>query len=220
MIRTVIAATTIIALTTFSASAADLFIPDEPLPILADSPFDWSGAYIGASVGGQGVTAVGPGQATLSGTAVVGGVFGGFNFQSGNLVYGIEADAEYSGFNATVPCTNPAWSCNGYLNAQGSLRARLGYAVESLLFYGTAGVAVGHAGGSTTSPANVVFPDSSVRVGWTVGAGVEAAFTDNWFGRVEYRYTNFGADNLMFDVPYNGVEVSSHAVRAGIGYKF
>lgn len=202
------------------ALAADLIIPVTPEPIYEDAGFDWSGAYIGAAVGGQGVRLFAPGEGTIEGTAALGGVFAGFNAQSGNLVYGGEADVDYSGFNGTRACGNPLWTCRGYVNWQGSARARVGLAVDTLLFYGTAGVAVGNAGGSTTSPAGVVFSDASVRVGYTAGAGVEMAFSDNLTGRLEYRYTNLGARNMNFDVVYPNVEVSSHTVRAGLAYKF
>lgn len=200
--------------------AADLIIPLSPEPIYEAAGFDWSGVYVGAAIGAQGVRMLAPGQGTLEGTSAVGGLYAGINWQAGNLVYGAEADIEYSGYNGNRACGNAAWNCNGYIDAQGSVRARLGFAVDTLLFYGTAGLAVGNAGGSTTSPGGVVFPDSDYRIGYTVGAGVEAAFTDNLIGRLEYRYTNLGARDMTFDVVYPGLEVSSHTVRAGLAYKF
>lgn len=199
--------------------AADFIIPVSPEPIYG-ADFDWSGAYVGAAIGGQGVRVFAPGEGTIEGTALVGGLYAGFNGQAGSLVYGAEADIEYSGFNQSEPCDNPVWTCNGYIDVQGSVRARLGYAVDTLLFYGTAGVAMANAGGSTTSPGGVEFPDSSVRIGYTVGAGIEMALDENWIGRVEYRYTNLGARDMAFDIVYPDVEATSHAVRAGIAYKF
>lgn len=209
-----------LALLAAPALAADLIIPDNLQPIYGDAGFDWSGGYVGASIGGQSVRIFAPGQGTIEGGSLLGGVYAGFNGQSGNLVFGAEADLEYSGFNQTKACPNPAWSCNGYVNGQGSVRGRIGYAIDTLLIYGTAGVAVANVGGSTTNPANVVFSDSAVRLGYTVGAGAEVAFNDNLVGRVEYRYTSLIARDMNFDVRYSGVEVSSHAVRAGMAYKF
>lgn len=205
---------------TMPVAAADLVIPDTLQPVYEEGGFDWSGLYVGAAVGAQGVRIFAPGEGTIQGTAVLGGVYAGYNAQFDNIVLGVEADIEYSGYNQSQACGNPAWTCNAYVNGQGSVRGRLGFAVDTLLFYGTAGLAIANAGGSTTSPANVVFPDSSVRVGYTVGAGLEVAFSDNWIGRAEYRYTNLGARDMNFDLVYPGVEVSSHAVRAGIAYKF
>jgi outer membrane immunogenic protein len=59
-----------------------------------------------------------------------------------------------------------------------------------------------------------------VRFGWTVGAGLELAMDENWFGRAEYRYSDFGTADMNFDVVYPNVSVRSHAVRAGVGYRF
>lgn len=188
--------------------------------MVTSSGHDWSGFYVGAALGGQNLRMNAAGESAFQGTALVGGVFAGGNAQSGNLVYGAEVDAEYSGFDVKSACGNPAWTCNRNLNWQGSVRGRFGFAVDTLLFYGTAGLALGNVGGATTSPANVRFADSQVRAGWTVGAGIEAAFAEHWFGRVEYRYTDFGSRDMTFDIAYPGVPASSHAVRAGIGYKF
>ena len=33
-------------------------------------------------------------------------------------------------------------------------------------------------------------------LGWTAGAGVDVKVTEQVFGRVEYRYTDFGSDDF------------------------
>lgn len=214
---TVLAAALTLATPAFSA---DLVVPAEPQPVFEEAGYDWSGFYLGAQLGAQGVRAFAPGEGTIDGTAVVGGLFAGANWQANSMVLGAEADVEYSGFDETQPCGNPLWDCNAYVDWQGSLRGRLGFAADTLLFYGTAGVAFANVGGSTTSPIDEVFADESIRVGYTVGAGVEAAFTENLIGRFEYRYTNLGERDMAFDIVYPDVEVYSHAVRAGLAYKF
>jgi outer membrane immunogenic protein len=209
-----------LAASAIPAVAADLYVPSQPLPIIADAGFDWSGAYIGAALGVQGVRVLTDIEGTTDGSGALGGVFAGYTWQQGNVVFGAEIDAEYSGFDRTVPSVPPAWSFNTHVRGQGSLRARLGYAVDTLLFYGTAGLAVAHVGGSTISPTGTVYTDSDVRFGWTIGAGIETAFNQNWFARAEYRYTDLGARDMMFDLSYPGVVVRSHAVRIGVGYRF
>lgn len=202
------------------ALAADAFLPYQPEPYYEVSGGDWGGQYLGATLGGQRTRIVVPGQGTLEGNGFIGGLFAGYNVHQDAMVYGVEADAEWSSFDQSMACTNPAWTCRGYVNFQGSLRARLGVATDTFHLYGTGGLAVGHAGSSTTSPANVEYPDSSLRIGWTVGAGAEVAFNENWFGRAEYRYTDLGSRDMNFDVVYPDVAVTSHALRAGIGYRF
>ena len=63
---------------------------------------------------------------------------------------------------------------------------------------------------------------SDVRHGWTVGAGIEQAFTDRITGRIEYRYTDLGEGNFR-SVPANSIdesELTFHALRAGLSVRF
>lgn len=108
------------------------------------------------------------------------------------------------------------------INVQGSLRARLGYAMGPALLYATGGLAVAHfrtnydEGATTDSTSNT-------KAGWTVGAGVEYAFSQKWTTRVEYRYSDFGTftDNPATDSGFlYPTDVKTHAVRVGISYKF
>ena len=59
--------------------------------------------------------------------------------------------------------------------------------------------------------------------GWTVGAGVDYAFTNNVFGRIEYRYTNLGTLGFV-NVPTNSADAGNKQpisdVRVGMAYKF
>ncbi len=58
--------------------------------------------------------------------------------------------------------------------------------------------------------------ESNTMVGWTAGGGADVMVTDNVFGRVEYRYTDFGSDT------FNGSKVSDkdNRVLLGLGMKF
>ena len=63
----------------------------------------------------------------------------------------------------------------------------------------------------------------SNSTGWTAGAGVEYAFTDSVFGRVEYRYTNFRIAsfvNVATNASAAGNNLPISDLRAGIAYKF
>lgn len=52
--------------------------------------------------------------------------------------------------------------------------------------------------------------------GWTVGAGVDYAFTDNLFGRAEYRYNDYGDEEIQG----TDVDLDEQVVSAGVGVKF
>ena len=63
--------------------------------------------------------------------------------------------------------------------------------------------------------------DTNVMLGYTVGAGVDAKLTDQVFGRLEYRYTDYGSKD--FDLPGVGtpsIDSSNHRVSVGLGIKF
>jgi outer membrane immunogenic protein len=169
---------------------------------------NWSGAYVGGTANwarGEYDATGGRGAAGLGG-----GLYGGYNMQSGNIVYGAEADINY-GDNDT---RNRARRMEQGVN--GSLRGRVGYDLNPVLVYGTAGVAAT----SVKATANGGGSDKNTLVGWTAGAGAEAFVTDNVTARVEYRYSDYGSK----DFGIGGGRVSSgydeHSVRVGMGVKF
>ena len=102
------------------------------------------------------------------------------------------------------------------LDWQGSVRGRVGYAFDRALVYGTAGWA--YARGFAEVPG---FSEKETFNGYTVGVGVDYAFTDMMFGRIEYRYTDFGDKDFDIGVgsPLNS-DVDQHAIRVGLGVKF
>jgi opacity protein-like surface antigen len=127
-----------------------------------------------------------------------------------------------------------------------SARARLGYlSTPNVLVYGTGGIAFqrisatascngtvssfcGSAArnfipGFTEPPMTESF--SAVRTGWTLGGGVEAVLSGNWFGKAEFRYANFGqVSHNFFAGTLNEIDMNLHpqtyTVLGGIGYKF
>jgi outer membrane immunogenic protein len=217
-----------------SADAADFSLPvkaSPPLPI-----FSWSGFYAGADIGyGWGrdsTTEYLTGTNTLTGLrwdykpkGALGGLFAGYNYQTGPMVLGLETDIELAdikgGFN------DPALGGAGdtRIDWQGSMRGRLGYAADKVLFYGTGGLA--YANISHTYKNLVVGSTettSGVRTGWTAGAGVEMALTHNVLLRAEYRYSDFGRYRYDSVVTFPGLtgqqEPTFSAVRVGAAYKF
>ena len=80
-----------------------------------------------------------------SATGFLGGGQIGYNFQTGNWVYGLEADFDFadakkttSGANAYAFAGN--WSAKTGIEDLGTVRLRLGYAFDRTLVYGTGGV--------------------------------------------------------------------------------
>ncbi|PBB43796.1 hypothetical protein CK222_08525 [Mesorhizobium sp. WSM3866] len=194
-----------------TAYAADAVTEEPPAPApVAELPVaSWAGPYAGISLG-YGFS--GHADARDAGVNVktkgfIGGVFGGYQWQQDNFVYGAEADLGYNG----VKGDSAGVDAKGGL--EGSLRARLGYAVTpEILLYGTGGLAA-----KNQKIDDGVSSDSKAMLGWTAGVGTDIKITDNVFGRVEYRYTDYGDKN--FDNVGN-VKSKDNRVLFGVGMKF
>jgi outer membrane immunogenic protein len=156
----------------------------------------------------------------------IGGGHIGYNLQSGSIVYGIEADIEGGDVGGSFTNLTGLSSTGAVdLNWQGSLRARLGVVHGSMLFYATGGWAFGDfdfSGGPAPGPACCGY--SETLNGWTIGGGIEWALSKNLTTRFEYRYTDFGRASGDLAPGYVGVimpvELETHAIRAGLSYKF
>lgn len=205
------------------AYAADLApMPVEPIaPVYM--PFSWTGFYVGAHAG----YAFGPAKSAItvapnSGIydkdldSLIVGLHAGYNYQFNQFVVGVEGDIDFvtgEESQASIPLGavikyETEW--------QGSLRLRAGYAIDRLLVYGTGGVAFNNG----TATIIALGKDDQTHVGWTLGAGLEYAFTDNLIGRVEYRYTDFGREKYAISGVSAPFKYQQHAVTAGISYKF
>jgi opacity protein-like surface antigen len=165
------------------------------------------GNGVGASAGGGGGGG-GSGAVAFAGlqrfASFIGGVHLGYNFQSGNIVYGGEGDIDFSPDRSHT-----------YL---ASVRGRLGWANEVYLLYGTAGVAFnrneavrgvfaangGNGANGGNAPAGAggagglgglaqVLRNGETRTGFVVGGGLEAKVHERVSLGVEGLYWNFGS---------------------------
>jgi len=98
----------------------------------------------------------------------------------------------------------------------GSLRARLGYAVtDSVMIYGTAGGAA-----SRLKVSDAAGSDSNTMYGWTAGVGADAMLTDQVFARAEYRYVDFGSKTFNTGSGAQSVDANQNRFMVGLGMKF
>jgi outer membrane immunogenic protein len=158
---------------------------------------------------------------------VIGGGQVGYNWQVNQFVLGVEADAVGTGLNGSsasatrsfgppilLATVNQTVTVDfGRIDWMASFRGRAGFAVNQALFYVTGGAAVAEIGGSTTTVVNgpgIAIPAGTfvatnggdrTRWGWTVGGGIEWAFSQNWSVAGEYRHTDFGNRGTTFDIP-------------------
>jgi outer membrane immunogenic protein len=246
-----------------AASAADLPMrAAPPAPIIAAAPiFTWTGFYVGVNAGygwhnddsnaavfvPGGAVGVGSPAGTITfgdseGDGFVGGGQIGYNYQTGSFVIGVETDiqwADLGGDNGTAVYP-AAWNAYAFRPAGvaggvdwfGTVRARAGVAFDRALIYATGGFAYGGGEGSNDFFGN----DDDVRTGWTLGGGVEYAFTNNLTGGLEGLWVNLDNDNNTYvgsSVPALGAdrraveapgsrdsESEFFLVRAKLNYKF
>jgi len=198
-----------------SAFAADVVYeePPAPAPITDPTPIaSWAGPYVGVTTGyGFGGSVTGTAGGAIGGASgwMFGG-FGGYNFQSGSFVYGLEGDIGYNGINRGNGTT---YFRNGL---EGSLRARFGVAAtDNVLLYATAGGA-----GAQQQIFDATGSARGGAWGWTAGAGADVKMTDNIFGRLEYRYTDLGNVTLNTGTGPQTINSQNHRVTVGLGVKF
>jgi outer membrane immunogenic protein len=183
------------------------------------------------------------------GSAVfTGGAMIGANWQWETFVLGVEADVNYANFGASnrrdvvlpdgafdgITDGDPEYlSTRSDLDANwwGTLRARMGFAHDNFLFYGTGGMAWGTIDASArvdycfdidcTGGWTARGSESETLIGWTLGAGMEWGW-DNWILGAEYLYVDLGSTDFdhryeaSFDPPV-GVELGGNA---DVDYQF
>ncbi len=208
---------TVIAFATLSgaALAADLMPPPEPELVVEESvvpQFTWSGGYVGLQGGGawaDGDLSIPGDSSTKNLNGGLFGAFAGWNWEAGNIVYGVEGDLYYNWNDGH----KNVFGVRGNVGTDwaGSIRGRLGYTFDKAMIYGTAGWATTR--GFIDLPGD---DDKNTYNGWTVGAGLDYAVTDNIFARGEYRFNDYGSSD------FSGVEmdIKQHQLTIGIGVKF
>jgi len=214
------------------AFAADIYSPGPVNYAAVAMPASaWSGFYLGVNGGYGGESGLGfrdnvyytgtpPVYASLAGSANITGGFGGgqvgYNFQAGNLVYGVETDIQGSGImgsgtqaflgaSGTSFCPSTALcGAKNDLNVDyfGTVRGRLGYNLGGTLLYLTGGFAYGGVNTSTayadyTTPSTLNLhgrvSNSETLTGWTAGAGVEYKISPSWSLKGEYQFVDLGS---------------------------
>ncbi len=220
------------ALATAAASATSLaqaadIVPSYP-PVAAPvlyAPFTWTGFYIGGNLGGGfananstasafGVSATG--SETLTG--FIGGGQAGFNWQAGPAVLGLEAD--FQGTNQNNSVTIGPFTTTDKITYFGTVRGRVGVALDRWRPYVTAGW--GQGGWSTTASLAGIgtVNATSTHDFWTVGGGIEYAFWGNASVKLEYLHLDTGTITTTFPPLSLTSRIQDNVVRGGINYRF
>lgn len=213
----------------FLAASSPVLAADLVEPVAA-MPYSWTGFYVGAQVGGawndsrwSPTTPPGFDPFNTNGSGAVYGGQIGYNYQINQFVIGIEGDFAGSAVKGDSQCpATPGSNCQTKQDYLGSVRGRLGYAIDRLLIYGDAGVAFSKYKFAETQLLLQSFGGGS-RVGWTAGLGAEYAFTDHWTAGVEWNYYDFGSKDGASSINPAFVlkaRETENTVVARINYKF
>ena len=225
--RILLTAASAVALTA-AANAADVYSPaggykDSFVPLTT-----WTGFYVGASVGPDWsqtsyLDANSSGSKYSAGSISTDHAFGGgqlgYNFQSGHLVFGIEADLGSLDLAGSILSANglDKYGVNG--GFYGDVTGRLGYAVDRTLLYAKGGAAWLDSKFSSTY-GGTYYSSSETLSGWTAGAGIEFLLFPKWSIKAEYLHfgfensTSFG-DSGSYKVHF---DPSVDTVKLGVNY--
>jgi outer membrane immunogenic protein len=180
---------------------------------------------------------------------VIGGAEGGYNWQTGALVLGVEGDFSganikaagsfvFAGSAQGAPETTTASSSLDWL---ATIRGRIGFTpTDRLLIFGTGGVAFGQVNNqmsivASNPPGFPVFvatlngSQNSTRTGWAAGAGAQYAVTNNLFAKVEWLHYDLGTNSITSPEILNGatqpfglisnIKTNGNIVRFGVDFR-
>jgi outer membrane immunogenic protein len=197
--------------------------------------YDWTGFYIGAN-GGYGSNracwgSFGNGLIPKGCNSKSGGMFGGqggYRWQAGPLVFGLEAEGDWANLRASLPSVFVAGGTDSAkVTSVGLFTGQIGYAANAALFYLKGGAALANNNFLVQNAAGTgLYYATSHKLGATVGVGFEYGFTPNWSAGIEYDRLMMGNANNSFSVPAGAAAVTNtisqniDMVTVRVNYKF
>jgi len=218
------------------AQAADLPMKAAPMYVPAAT---WTGFYAGLHLGGnwQHVKAdyADPTEGAIGkayGGGVIGGAQVGYNWQTGNTVWGLEATISgLSGKSLVDAVENPGkgHSIESKIEWLATFRGRAGWLMNpDTLLYVTGGLAVGGVKNSAdpdgflTNPPAGTKSVSKTKTGWVFGGGMEHKLNRNWSVALEGLYVDLGKTTGTSPDGSNSTIFKNTAVigQLKVNYKF
>ncbi|MCC5971964.1 MAG: porin family protein [Pararhodobacter sp.] len=198
--------------------------PYTPAPVATAA--HWEGGYAGFTMGynfrGRDRVRLAPAPPGVIGTMRVRGallgVQGGYNWQNGSTVFGVEAALNLTRTRDAI--TDGPASASMRINPVADLRGRVGWAINDGLLYAAGGLSVGRIQYSASDGLTSDINSTYNRLGYTVGLGYEQQIGNNWSMRGEYSYTQYRGRNLTDGVHTTRATPDFHSVRVGLNRRF
>jgi outer membrane immunogenic protein len=224
-----------------AAGAADMRLKAPPAPP-PPPPFSWTGFYIGGDFGGA--WANGTISDSLFGLSVssnhsgfLGGGEVGYNWQTSNIVFGVEGNFDWTSLSATgdgFPTRLGFLQGSAKTDWVTTVAGRLGITADRVFWGGGGGGAtlfyVKGGGGWVQNSATITNLTTGASVsasnnnsGWLVGGGIEWAFSRSWSAKIEYDYLglrSFSWNSVLFPGETFTASRNIQTLKAGINYRF
>ncbi|SFH16323.1 Opacity protein [Palleronia marisminoris] len=188
-----------------------------PIPV---SQLDWTGGYVGASLGYGDVDAEIVEPLDLDASGAIGGVFAGYQHDFGSFVLGAELDANLANLDVDVD----AIDLDGVdisVDRLHRLKVRAGYDAGRALVYGVAGAAYGNLHVEVDDLDGLSGEDDASDWGYVVGAGADVLVSDRVSIGGEVLYHKFDAladaDELGAE---QGLDAEVITFQARVAYRF
>lgn len=203
-------ATLALGLNQTAANAADAFNNDYSYNDTSSdfgSTASWDSNYVGVEVGTTSSKTPSP---FSSRTSALGGIVAGKTMQSGSFVYGGELEAT---FGEAEHHLKPGGKLQQSWN--GVAKAKAGMAIDKTLVYGVVGY-----GTTKFKPKGNTTSGSQWAGGVVLGAGVEQQLSGPFSVKAEYDYMRHNSVKTEVNNQNQRNNLNTHALKAGINYRF
>ena len=188
----------------------------EPLP-----PQDvFEGWWLGGTIGGATVSYdLAPAGGTADTSGILGGVAGGYSWQNGPFVLGVEGDWMAADINGSHRFNSGSNQVNPAIDSMADLRLRAGVAIRpQVLVFATFGGAWANANLPVTGPGGGA--GSADFFGWSAGGGAEVALSPNWSARFDYQFTDFNSETVNYPGGKIDYDPNADTYRGSLNYRF
>ncbi|HEV7462511.1 MAG TPA: outer membrane beta-barrel protein [Methyloceanibacter sp.] len=209
---------------TASSPARSADLPPEALPPVYGEPLPpqnvFEGWWLGGTIGGATINYdFAPDSGQIDSNGILGGVVGGWSWQNGPVVVGVEGDFFGADISGSRHFNNGANEANPNIDTMADLRLRAGVTVmPRVLLFAT----FGGAWANTDLPVTGLGGGSGSAdfFGWSVGGGAEVALNPHWSARFDYQFTDFSSETVNYPGGSVTYDPDANSFRGSAIYRF